>query len=654
MITASKRIHGTSGDSLRYMLGGDAKDQKVRVVAYNGFELSRKMVAEIETIPDRNGIVAHKKAVNKIANNLAKVFDARAKLADDRVKDAFQRYIISFVSKERERLRQVPSKDELFGFGMRENETRTLERIISDELLERIGVHGEIEVTLRRKGEDGKKTNVKKTVHREAMYLAVAHDGTAHPHLHILAARTDANGKCNDTRNEYRRIKKAIDDIARRYKLEMKLDEGYEPDRKKVNEGYAAKLDLRDKVKEVLSKATGEKDLKDMLQAGGINMTLKAHSGNGKSYGVVFTIRDKKGKLHHYSGSQLDRGLTYARIVKRLAANKARVEKARQNDYKLVAPFIKDLAAIKNNAYLLYEETKKSHIQICSETTDIYVNLKKNWSEFKQLTDECKGAEADAITTATIGGMLMLLNPLLGLVALFLGMITDDIRRAQQSEHKMLLLSHIETERTKIKALEEQKARLKAEKSSRLQGYLNAKNMYNDYRDGLKRTDDNIAAIKKDLEKRKVIQSYIDSDEAKELLSRINNAFNPFSSYYHLVPGRLLNTASGLRWELYTDGHTDGNDLFNQRDPAPQDYGKSYVDFTFNERGEVIAAVECDNTNYYSKGVSGLFNLHTGKGELRQRQYAGSKEMHDAEPMQTALPKKKQDKKGVRPKYPNL
>ena len=640
MITAAKRISGSSGESLSYMLGGEEKDQEVRIVAYNGFELSRRMIAEIETTPDNDGIADHKKAVNKIANMLAGVFDARAKLADARVKDAFQRYIISFVSEERERLRRVPTAEELTEYKLPKTETRSWEQIILYELLEMIGVHGNIEVTLRRKGQDEKKIKVTKTAHREAMFLAVAHDGTTHPHLHILAARPDANGKCNDTRNEYRRIHKAIEDLAKKYNLVMKLEDGYEVDRENVNEGYAAKLDMRDKVKGVLSRATSAEEMKSMLLEAGISMSVKEHSDNGKSYGVVFTMLDRKGKRHNYSGGQLDRSLTHARIMKRMAANKARAEKAVckemiQGYNSVLPPIGNELTVMMTNAFTLYNDTKKTRVAIGSETTAVFENLKNNWSEFRRLNDERKEAETNANIAAAIGGMLMLLNPLLGLVALLLGLISDDIRMADYQEEMKRILSQIEAERMKIKELKEKKDQLTAEKSERLQNYLNAKQMYNEYREGMAKTDNNIAAIRRNVEKydrSQLIQSYINSPAAKELLRRINNAFNSFSSYYHLVPGRLVDTDSGLRWELFTDGFTDGHDLYSQHEPAPQEYGKSYIEFGFNERGEVLATVECDNTNYYTKGVSGYFNLSNGSGEVCERQYAGAKEDHDAKP----------------------
>lgn len=58
-------------------------------------------------------------------------------------------------------------------------------------------------------------------------------------------------------------------------------------------------------------------------------------------------------------------------------------------------------------------------------------------------------------------------------------------------------------------------------------------------------------------------------------------------------------------------------------------YGKCYVDFSYNEQGHLIATIEADKSNYYTKGVSGSFDLTTGEGDVKERAYTGAKEEHD-------------------------
>ena len=331
MIATAKHKSGSSGSCLGYMLGDKLKkDQQVRVIAYEGFALSRLKIAEIESVPStKEEKKAHKKAVWQIANNLSKVFDARTALADYRVNDPLEDYVVSFVNDERERLRRKPTQEERKQYGLpklEEGKTdeRPLERIVLEEFLAEIGVHGEIEKRRRRKGKDGKKYTVKQNVHREAMFLAVAHDGTAHPHLHVLTARPDADGLVNDTGHEYRRILATVQKLSKKYNLAMKL-ENYEVDLEKTNEGYAAKIQARDNGLWALETATSHEELARILNEGmtGVIPTWKVHSETGKEYGILFTKIDRNGNEHTWSGSQLDRRLSYGQVEAALARNLA-------------------------------------------------------------------------------------------------------------------------------------------------------------------------------------------------------------------------------------------------------------------------------------------------------------------------------------------
>ena len=633
MIAKSKHKTGSSGESLGYMLGGRRdKDQIVRVIAYNGFPLSRLEIAEIESVPDAAGRDAHKKAVHDIANNLSKVFDARAALADSRVKAPLEEYIISCFEGERERLGRIPEKEELTKYGLPEDEQRTLWQIINAELLEKIGVHGDIQATYRRKEEDGKMLKVKKTERREAMFIAVEHRGTKHPHLHVLTARPDANGKCNDTRMERLRIKTAIEEMSHKYGLCLK-SEGYTANIEKVNDGYAAKLKMQVIVKAAIAKAVDHHELEEILCRSGVSVTWKVHANTGEEYGVIFSIQDKRGVLHHYSGSQLGRNMSYRRIESRLRSNMSihrqhAVEKEVVNILKggynsFIVPIYRDLSALTYNCYQLYEAAKKEHLTLSRETRESFSRLSDCWKRFKEHDRHRKEINEAAAMIKTIGVMLSLLNPIIALVLLFLGEMAKDIHRAESKK----LLRDIQSVRKDIETLEEKKAGLKVEKNERLGLYLQAKDVYKEYIIGKRTVDNEIQAAVKDI-KRKYIIRYIESQEAQNLLYHINSAY--CDGHDHLVHGKIVEIPEGIRWELWSDGYTsDNNVIYNKRIPAPQSDGKSYVDFTFCENGDLMATVEADSHNYYTKGVSGVLNITKGEGRIVRRQYAGSKEAYE-------------------------
>ena len=120
------------------------------------------------------------------------------------------------------------------------------------------------------------------------------------------------------------------------------------------------------------------------------------------------------------------------------------------------------------------------------------------------------------------------------------------------------------------------------------------------------------------------------NDEKKEfttghLLSLINRTPRDLSSPFHLVPGDVEKTATGVRWRLKEDGYFDQKtgEIYQKHEPRYQDYGKSFVDFSLNEQGELVAKVEVDPENYYSKGISGTYNFTTKQNLIKGRKSSG-------------------------------
>lgn len=323
MISIAKHMSNSSASSISYMLGGlMKKNQIVRVVGYNGFGLSRLSIAEIERVPTgEEDRIEHKNSIWKITNKISKIFDNRASLADYRVEKPFESFIVSCTQGERKRLRNVPTPEERKAFGLEVNEERPLERIILEEFLEGVGVHGDIEKRIR-KVVDGKRTTTKQTVHREAMFLAVAHDGTRHPHFHILTARPDEHGKVNDTGFEHRRIVTLVRKLSKKYNLSLKL-ENYKDEVAEVNEGYARQIIMRDAAMKVLTIACSYEEMDKLLARDSIKTELKKHPKTGDEFGIIFIYTDSKGKEHKYSGSQLHRSLSYGNIRATLARNRS-------------------------------------------------------------------------------------------------------------------------------------------------------------------------------------------------------------------------------------------------------------------------------------------------------------------------------------------
>ena len=655
MIATAKHKSGSSGSCLGYMLGDMLeKDQQVRVIGYNGFALSHVKIEELEKVPTTDEErKEHKTKVWKIADSLSRIFDARAALADNRVNDPFEDYVISCTDGERERLRRVPTAEERKEYKMKElkdgeTDDRTLEQILLDEFLAKIGVHGKIEKKLRRKSKkDGKKYTVKEIVEREAMFMAVAHDGTAHPHMHVLTARPDADGKVNDTRNERHRIAATVQALSKKYNLSLKL-EGYEVDLEKTNEGYATRVRMRDAVKEACQTASSHEELYDLLAEKDVTPTWWVDADTAEDCGMTFTMKDKRGKKHTFSGTQLDRScLTYSQVeaalARNLAARKAQEEAAQEavqqeqkdilDGYRsAVLPVGNQIYDLKKSANELYKESKESGIAVSAATADVYKQLTATW----KLNDECNRQiretkkRSDAVKA--ICGILTCVNPIVGLTVMLLASIAGDIRKSNLLAQKKRLLVKVESLRGELTALEKEKAALTIEKQERLQRYLDAKRMYQEYRDGLQTVDREVVAIKGDIrvaEDKEFIREYVKSDKSKRLVNFVNGHFS--ETHYSLVPGPLVETEKGMRLVLYTDGfRSTSGALYHQHEPGPQDHGESYIDFSVDAQGHLIAAIECDPTDYYSYGISGKIDLVTMEGSIARRNFRGSREEEKA------------------------
>ena len=498
MIAKAKHKSGSSGSCLGYILGDMLeKEQRVRIVDYNGFALSHLKIIELEKVPVTiEEKKAHKENVWKISNDLSKIFDARAKLADYRVNNPFEDYIVSCVDDERERLKRIPTAEERKTYGLPElikgeRDDRPLEQIILNEFLGKIGVHGRIEKRLRRMNkESGKRYTVKKTVNRDAMYLAVAHDGTAQPHYHILSVRPDADGKVNDTRNERRRILKAVRDLSKKYKLALKL-EGYEVDLEKANEGYATMIQTRDSVLWALKTATSHEELARILDEGMIRVTpsWKKHSETGREYGILFTTVDKKGKKHTWSGSKLDRSLSYSKVEDALLRNQfahmnhkmevpeaeekgsvktAGQEKANKNKFR--STYNSHYKPLINEVQKSIEDTLAMRDYLHEQIGSCSQELTEKYEQLRDYNEQIKRAEVDmkeALTSKTLTDALALLityiNPVVALIIAIAGRIIAEGDRKAAYETRKDLRAKAENIYRDIQRIKEQQAEYRAE-----------------------------------------------------------------------------------------------------------------------------------------------------------------------------------------------
>ncbi len=341
-------------------------------------------------------------------------------------------------------------------------------------------------------------------------YIIVEHE-KENEHSHAIANIVDNDGNRISTKDLIDRMHAAAREITKKYGYQWGDTAKKETIEKTHKPHEKARYTIEPKVKAAVAKAKDIQDLPGLLNSSGINCRIK-YSDAGKPVGISFSV-ELDGQLHTFKGSDLDRSLSAGNIAKVIdgrliqqelarqqqeASRKAEVDKVRDMiaGYNSVIPPMcrgeVSLLTIKNNAYHLMKAAKDAGIAVSKETTAKFGELKDTWAEFKRLEQEARTTKDAASQTKALGGLIMLLNPIIGLTVKFLAKVTNDIRQSKIKAQKKQLLARVVSIRSEISQLQEQKAQLKIEKQERLQEYLEAKQMLKEYNEGLETVDQTV------------------------------------------------------------------------------------------------------------------------------------------------------------------
>lgn len=157
---------------------------------------------------------------------------------------------------------------------------------------------------------------------KDTQYLIVQHQDRQHPHLHIIYNRVDYQGKTISDRFQKQRNAKVCKDLT--------VKHGYylAPGKDQVNRQQLRGADkirygLFDVISASVKQARSWNELSASLQRQGISTHFKSKGGTAELQGVSFS----KGEIH-LKGSQIDRGLSYGNISRRLELNRQQCIKA--------------------------------------------------------------------------------------------------------------------------------------------------------------------------------------------------------------------------------------------------------------------------------------------------------------------------------------
>lgn len=337
----------------------------------------------------------------------------------------------------------------------------------------------------------------------DTQYVMTVHYDKAHHHLHIVTNVVNNQGKRIPTMGLIDKAHEAAAAITKErgyiwgektQKQDIKQEKIHDPhDRARKN--------IEPIIREAKEKATSLDEFKEILETHGISCKITL-AQDGKRGGISYAY-EYEGMVHPFKGSSIGRELSFSYVDKAIKANYKNLE-VKYDDisagHNSVIPPIKiELISIRNNCYKLYEDTSSAGAAIKAETTEKYNELKSLWKKFHDLNETSKNEKDTVKVAQALGGMLMLLNPVIGLSAIFLASIAGDIRESSQQEQKKRLLRQIESVRKEITELSQKKAQLDIQKKECLKEYLDAKQNYQEYRDGLSTLDTTIYETNIDL-----------------------------------------------------------------------------------------------------------------------------------------------------------
>lgn len=575
--------HSTgSGNYLGYDLG-DKKEQyqKVQFLAAEGVMFDDRLIDRLNQNwqdGDEKGYQAFRKVSMEIANDVDGQFRAQAAL-NDRPKIRAINVSLSYSPVDTNKVNEVvydETRDDYVPLRLK------MER----EFLDGMGF-GDIQ------------------------YMAVSHLGTHCAHDHYAINTIRADGTTINLKYDFIRAQKIAAKIRRKYGL-APPDESLQM--------------ITPKAREALKVSCTWDEYEQRLKEHGIGLVYSNHSENGRGYGVSYTFGTKV-----IPGSTLHRSLSYGQVdavlqknladrraqeeADRIAAQqelarqkleaqrkaeeeqrkqkeaearrKAEVDKARDliiGYNSTIPPMWREkvsMITVKNNAYQLMKEASEAGVAISKETSLKFSELKTTWNDFNRLNQERKETKEASGKIAAIGGMFMLLNPIIGLTVVFLAKMSNDIRQAEIKEQKKQLLARVESIRSEIDQLQQHKAQLKIEKQERLQEYLDAKRMLTEYQEGLCAIDETLHDARIDMLKKEF--PFRDKGHIQYIIhgpydASIFRAEETKGMYRHVPTGRYHDYDKEHKYEIKADYYEEARQALKDKvmlvagDRGPNDF----------------------------------------------------------------------------------
>lgn len=161
-------------------------------------------------------------------------------------------------------------------------------------------------------------------------WVAVIHNDTINPHLHMIFNRVDYKSKVHNDSFISNRTSKAAEEIATEFKLTQAKDcERQIQNNDKKTPGEIEKQHIKEANRKALSFCKTYEEYQKFMENEDIEVILSIHKSSGKAYGHKIKYNGK-----YFKASQIDRKMSLKKIEKTLKLNHERQRSKTRNSFK--------------------------------------------------------------------------------------------------------------------------------------------------------------------------------------------------------------------------------------------------------------------------------------------------------------------------------
>ena len=336
----------------------------------------------------------------------------------------------------------------------------------------------------------------------DTQYVMTAHYDKEHHHIHIVTNVVNNRGERISTMDLIDKAHEAAAAITReRGYIWGKKTQKQEISKEKIHDPHdRARKIIGPIIQEAKEKATSLNEFKELLESYGITCQITL-AQDGKRGGISYAY-EYEGRVHPFKGSSIGRQLSFGYVKAAIDKNAER-EMQRQAEeqnkitelsaaYSRMVSILKKLIDITSDLFQLYTYTKQAGISISVETRCKYSELQRSFDKLRQLNHDLRGASNVERIGLILAFTIPYIGPLIGLII----MIIADIRISEINSNKKELLTKIEGLKSDIDDLQLMKELDWLEKQERLNIYLQAKDVRNEFREGMETIKSEIQQLK--------------------------------------------------------------------------------------------------------------------------------------------------------------